>query len=808
MSKKGKSQNITLVDKPKTISVDYQLLVAERDDLLEAELGYKRRIEQLEKEAVDTLKSFDVLYNENKILRSKLETPDGVQTDSIESYNSIYKDREHLREANRAYKRRIRQLENDAENEQGKYQELYSKHQLVTQKAQLETEFATRARDEKIDDLEKEHDEITKKLKLFLKEREQYEYKIAEMDKERNELQNKYDFLANEKHEFQLRCDLLQADREKLKDKIAELEDKIPDPEVKAKEEQQFLTTQAHVVALQVANTDASKQIHKLQEEIRVLNKLKKEKVEMVDRALSVIIDEDAIQKAHQTKTQLDDTLLELEEIRKRSIYTLRDNDELKLTNARLEIQLESYIREIEECKKELEIKKTAIDDLSLHVRGGESLNEEYLALQERFKDLNATKTVLEKELIQEKKMAKLKHMELSNEIDKTKTMLNESEKEKMKLESELQNIQMDHSSQGKVIEAQAMELRNMKSQLEQIQSMLDDKTEKYEEMKKTEKEIQQEIRESRITLHVTRHELDTLKMEKAGHFETLKHEMENAKTQRQEESEQMRKETLRLKDEVKQLKDYEYKITTMDAEIRRLMNRLRMTDKLRKLPKKRVKKETDGETDEMSELKRKQRTLEREKMQLLQEKKQWEILKDKYSELQDKNRRILEENKRVRGDLDGSNFKVDALEKKFKKIQVKTDDIKDPKGLQRATYVEKEPIENTNVREIRLVAKKRHENQQRSTVATKPILHAIKEEHVDRPTIGAAMNRGLKALPPKIHKTYDRKTTRTNLDIKQGMRFRKPKLLSVQTSELKFGKGYSELHKTKYKPNSKLALL
>ncbi|WAQ95454.1 hypothetical protein MAR_028144 [Mya arenaria] len=739
---KQKSQNVTLVDKPKVISVDYQLLVAERDDLLESEQGYKRRLEQLEKEAGDTLKSFDVLYNENKILRSKLETPDGAQVDSIESYNTVHKDREHLREANRAFKRRIRQLENDIGEEQAKYNDLYSKNQLVTQKAQLETEFATRARDEKIDDLERDHDEMSEKLKMFLKEREQYEYRIAEMEKERNELQNKYDFLAEEKHEFQLRCDILQADREKLKEKVADIEDKIPDPEIKAKEEQQFLALQAQVAALQVANTDGSKEIHKLHEEIRVLNKLKKDRVEMIDRASSVIVDKEVAERQKIEQEEKDTVTHELEEQKKRAIFVLKENDELKSKNATLEVRLETLEKDNGELRKELNIKQAEIEDLRVHVRGGDSLNEEYLALEERFKDLRAEKNALENELVQEKKMAKLTNMEQKNEIENLKNKLNETEKNNMKNDSDIQRLQIDNSSLNKVTEAQALELRNMKKQLEQIQRLLDDRTEKYEEMKKVEKESQQELRESRITLHVTRHELDNLKLEKAGHFETLRGEMETAKTQRQEETEQMRKETIRLREEVKLLKDYEYKITTMDSEIRRLMNRLRMSDQFIKLPKKVPKK--DGEVDEVTDLKRKQRILEREKIQLLQEKKQWEILKERFAELQNKNKRITEENKR-------------------------------------------------------------------SSVATKPKLQAIFENErpkLNQGTVGLSAKRGLKPLASKIHKTYDRKTTKTSLNINEDMRSKKPSLPGLESNELKFGKGYADLHKNKYKTNATLGLL
>ncbi|XP_053385477.1 uncharacterized protein LOC128550439 [Mercenaria mercenaria] len=804
--KKEKGGNVTLVEKPGVINVEYQLVVAERDDLLEAELGYKRRIEQLEKENADTLQSFDVLYNENKILRSKLDTPDGVGADSVESYNVVYKDREHLREANRAFKRRIRQLEDDAAETQKSYNKLYQNHQLVTQKAQLETEFATKARDEKINEMEQEHVEISNKLKMFLKEREQYEYRIAEMDKERNELQNKYDFLAEEKHEFQLRCDVLQADREKLKETVMDLEEKVPDPEIKAKEEQQFLSLQAQVVVLQVSNTDASKEIHKLKEEIRVLNKLKREHVEMIDRASSVIVDEDEEENERQKTERYAEVEAELEENRQRGIYLLKENDRLKSETAVLESKVANLELNLRDLQEELKAKKTEVEDLSVLARDGQSLNEDFIALQDKVKDLSATRQALEIELIQEKKLSKLKIMELNKDLEKTKDKLNDTDKQKMKSEGDNNKLHDENETLQKVTEAQALELRNMKAQLEQIQNILEDKTVKYQDMKKNEKENQEELRESRLQLHIVRRELADLRKEKAGNFSTLKNEMQTAKDERQEETEQMRKETVRLREEVKKLKEYEHKITTMDSEIRRLMNRLRMTDRFRKLPKKSEKGE--DEKDEVKELKKRQRELEKEKMVLIQEKRQWEILKEKYADLQMNNRRLIEENKRVRGDLDGSSFKVDTLEKRFKKLHVKVEDItNDPKRIQRATYVEK-----SDNRSSRLVAKKREPKPSENKELKKLALKTIDEESADKTTVaesfGMSAARGTKPTHPKYRRKFERKSTRTSEDMSR-MRSKKPVLPKLEPETgLMYGKGYRELHKNRYRPASTLELL
>lgn len=782
---KKKEPSVTIVDKPKVINVEYQLLLAERDDLLEAEIGYKRRLDQLEHDAKDMLKSFDILYNENKILRSKLETPDGVGEDSAESYTAIYKDRQHLREANKAFKRRIQQLEDDKEDSVKEYNSLYSKHQLVTQKAQLDTEYATKSRDEKITEMERNHQEVTERLKMFLKEREQYEYRIAEMDKEMNELQNKHDFLASDKHELQLRCDVLQADREKLKDKVMDLENKIPDPEQKAKEEQQFLSTQGQLVALQITNKDLSVEIHKLKEEIRVLQKMKKENVEMIDRASSVIVDEETQEREREELLEKTNVVNELKETKERGIFILKENDKLKSANADFESKVANFELENKRLQEELNSKKTQIEDMSVLVSSGESLNKDYNIMQAKLNDLAALRQALENELIQEKRISKLKIMELDNELDKTKQKLNEEQKLNGKKESMLQKLQYENDTLQKVVDAQALELRNMKAQLEQIQNILEDRNIKYEQMQNSDKESTAELRDARLQLHTVQRELESLKTEKRGHFNHLKEEMESAKAEREEEKEQLRKETVSLKEEVKKLKDYEYKITTMDAEIRRLMNRLRMTEQFRSLSKTRPRKdngETDQDRAEIKELKRKKRELEKEKLALLQDRKQWDVLKGKYADLQKTNQRLVSENKRVRGDLDGTSFKVDSLEKRFRTINVKTDDIKEPGKIQRATYVDNSLKQGSK-------SKPRKANEQQRSNDTDRV--RAKDFNTTK----------------RERRHVERKSTRTALDISK-MRAKKPVLPEIKKEQAIYTeKGYKELHKDKYNKGT-LALL
>ena len=793
--KSNKNKNIILLNTPKAIDVEQQLLVSERDDLLEAEAAYKRRVEQLEEESAEMLRSFDILYNENRILRSKLDMPEDADSEKVESYNTVYKEREHFREANMAYKRRIKQLEDDAEDNKKGYEELEVKYQLLTQKAQLQTEYATKAKDDRIGELVEEQDELNKKVLMFIKEREQYEERISQMMEKEVELKNKCDFLENNRHEFQIRCEILQSDRETLKEKVTDLETQIPDPEIKAKEEQQYLGLQAQVVTLQVANKDASYEIHKLKEEIRTLHKTQKPKVETLDKASSALEAEEKLKNASEKTAELENDLEERMDI---AVKILRENDKLKSDMAIAGSEIANLKLEVKQLQEEAKIKETTIDEMLVQVKGGQSLTTDYEIMQNKFKEYIAEKQVLENELLQEKRISKLKIVELNNEITKTADALRQKENAFSHSQQEAKRLQHENGTQQKVIDAQAIELRNMKAQLEQIQHILDEKSKKYEAMKKSEKEAVDEMKSSRLELHTVKRELEDLKNEKRGNFGILKKEMETAKSQRQEETEKLKKETTHLREEIKRLKESETKISIMETEINRLLLRLKRSEKFRKIPTKiSSSTKTEGtvtvDREELFNLRKRQRELEKEKLALLQEKKQWEVLKEKYLELQLSTKRLSSENKRVRSNLDGSESKVELLEKRFKQLNAHTESVSKQDNAQVATYVDKDA----------LVGKK-HALVKKIPQITSKQQNMLPYQSPDNKQ--EAKSRKLKSIL-KWGKKSEKKVSPANPRTKHKMAV----LPEVHANNvgLQYGKGYKDLHKIRYKPTTfKLGLL
>lgn len=81
-------KKFTEVTRESTVNPDMELLIAERDELSDSLKVYQKRIQVLETEAADLLKSYDILYNENKILRGKLDRSDTADHDSIQNMES------------------------------------------------------------------------------------------------------------------------------------------------------------------------------------------------------------------------------------------------------------------------------------------------------------------------------------------------------------------------------------------------------------------------------------------------------------------------------------------------------------------------------------------------------------------------------------------------------------------------------------------------------------------------------------------------------------------------------------------------
>ena len=810
-------KKFTEVTRESTVNPDMELLIAERDELSDSLKVYQKRIQILETEAADLLKSYDILYNENKILRGKLDRSDTADHDSIqnmESYNVIYKDRQYLKEANKALKRKQKQLEDERDDIMRKYNEINTENKLLQQKADLLEQHTSHAKDGKIVDLEKHKQEMEERLLMFLKEREQYIYRLSEVDKERNEIQNKYDFLLVEKKDLQLKCDILEVDRAKLKESIKDLEEKIPDPVKKAKDEQLLLSLQAQVIALQISNKDANAVIEGLKNEIHDLNKLQS-RDNLIDRSTSVMsMTEEEKAKQQEELEKKEEMTEELNQSKQRCIVLLKENDNFKLRNIELESINANIELEKQSLYKDIGEKEKIIQELSNKLSLNAGLDDELESLQDQLKDLTAANTVLEKELKQETRISKEKIRELQASLNETQLKLRNAENRSSKLESDRSHFQEEYENLAKSLETQALDIRNLRSRNEQLQNLHEDKNDKYEDIKKKWTEASVELRDLRIELNLTKQELEESKADRKGHIGILNTEMKTVMEDRQGETEQMKKETERLKQEITRLKDFEFKITTMDAEMRRLMNRLRMAERYRKTERIKAgikeKVEIDEDKEQIKELRRKVREAEREKMILLQEQRQWEITKEKYAEIQLSNKRLIHENKRVRTEMEGTQYRVGTLETKLRSLNLKIEEKTDTKTIQMAKYVDNSQSKSEKVKGVQKKDKATQPVKRLKPISETSELNDFGSKLVNE--IQDYLTHRRTARPTQRSKTrrrVERQSTRTALDNSR-MRATKPTFPKLQKDSERAltGGSYKELHSKKYKNKGSLELL
>ena len=249
----------------------YEQLKAERDAIANAETVYKRRIENLEIEAKNLLKSYQDMYAENKVLRSKIE---------------------HGPDANRIrqFRAEINRLENKTSA-------------LATKCAMLQGEMANLKRqDASLEQEKKRQDES------FQMERNLHLDKSASLEKEKQELEKKLIATEKEKEEFEARIKNYMNETTGLADKYKDVKRENIKMETKFKKQKELADEEA---------LEAKTQNRVLIKEVALL-KMKISKQDSEYNALKV----------------------DIESAQKRIDFQAKEMEVYKDTNARLEKEL------------------------------------------------------------------------------------------------------------------------------------------------------------------------------------------------------------------------------------------------------------------------------------------------------------------------------------------------------------------------------------------------------------------------------------------------------------------------------------
>ncbi|KAL4240654.1 hypothetical protein ACF0H5_001445 [Mactra antiquata] len=189
----------------------YETVVAERDALLESDKVYRKRIKQLEEENANVLLDYESVYKENNILRDKIDKGDDNR---VESYQRVYADRQILREAETAYKRRITQLEHDAKGMLKNFESLYSENKVLRDKAKTLNDRLNAV--DRLNEVKKLN-ELEKKVKLLEKTVRTMGYEREDLVRQHNEQDNLTYKLREEIADLNKRNVLLDRENEGLK---------------------------------------------------------------------------------------------------------------------------------------------------------------------------------------------------------------------------------------------------------------------------------------------------------------------------------------------------------------------------------------------------------------------------------------------------------------------------------------------------------------------------------------------------------------------------------------------------------------
>ena len=167
----------------------YEQLKAEKDAIANAEAVYKRRIESLEIEAKNLLKSYQDIYAENKVLRSKIEH--GPDANRIRKFRAEIT---RLENKNSALATKCAMLQGEMHNLQKQEASIEEDKKRQDESFQMERNLHL----DKTTAIEKERRELEKKLEAAEKDKEEFEARMKNYMNEVTGLTDRYKDIKRE----------------------------------------------------------------------------------------------------------------------------------------------------------------------------------------------------------------------------------------------------------------------------------------------------------------------------------------------------------------------------------------------------------------------------------------------------------------------------------------------------------------------------------------------------------------------------------------------------------------------------------
>jgi chromosome segregation ATPase len=448
-------------------SKSYEAVIAERDALLESDSVYRKRIKQLEEENAQILLDYEGIYKENNILRDKLDKGDD---NHVESYQRVFADRQILREAETAYKRRITQLEQDAKEMLTNFETLYGENKVLRDKAKKLEERLNSV--DRLDEIKKLN-EMEKKCKALEKNVRTMGYEREELVRINHELDNEKYRQKEEIVELRKRNNLLEKETEGLKRGFMAIGKNVDDSwkdELKQKtrrqEEEERIMREEHA-KFKKEIIILNKELHKLEKvnvEMKTKNDmLENDKAEFEKRMFELARETgrrtpSGVKRKNEEISNIKDK--KIEEMARRIEELKDENVELKTKTQIMEKEKESFEQRLEEAstskretassiRRKMETERE-IRDLNMHI---ENFKEKIKRLEVENTDLKEETKRMEVEAKAQKQTSKALASGQANQMDIQMKDLNDKiiaqnneikilTEENLKLKSDSNNIE------------------------------------------------------------------------------------------------------------------------------------------------------------------------------------------------------------------------------------------------------------------------------------------------------------------------------------------------------------------------------
>ena len=424
----------------------YETVYAERNTLLKAEIAYKRRIKQLEDEANDFLKHINQLTDENTRLHARV--------DALEGKLSV--DRVSLQQ------------------ERGDYDNQKSDNQMSELKAQiikLQTENQTA------------NEELIKvKAELLSESR-----KLHALEKEKNSLAGSVTAVESEKLD---QINSLQTDHSKLKKENKVQKEKIEELEKKVESLEFENNTLSESLAQKKTELDeligVMKDENKFDNEIKDLkNRVMKLEKEKKDMELKFNSEKRKLEEeVSETKSKFEKSNTELTELKSKTNELTSKNKQLSTSNKTLTSTCDSQKGEIEKLKSEIERLKRELADLQKQL---DDLKRETETATTSLKGTNTKLETTNKEL---QSIVSEKEEQISKMIAIADNLRTEKDTEKQDFEHEKEKFKTE-IDRLKVFEKH---IGNMEKQLKMF-------VEKFEESEKQKAQLSDQLEDKEYAI-------------------------------------------------------------------------------------------------------------------------------------------------------------------------------------------------------------------------------------------------------------------------------------------------------------------